>query len=176
MFAVRSYHLKNLKVSLSPSILYLIENLYDKYLNIKVIETGNLVYIFLIVSSTSHLPYVTCALQILSVQPYLVCYVTFLPTSTPQWVTTCHFNGDLKENGPHRPTMSATIRYGFVVSDDQARHRPLFPTCLSLPAVSQSQLSTSPAPCLPECCHASHHHNSGLNLNCKPATVKCFPP
>lgn len=153
MFAVRSYHLKNLKVPLSPSILYLIENLYDKYLNIKVIETGNLVYIFLIVSSTSHLPYVTCALQILSVQPYLVCYVTFLPTSTPQWVTTCHFNGDLKENGPHRPTMSATIRYGFVVSDDQARHRPLFPTCLSsccqpIPAVDlSSTMSAWMLPC-----------------------------
>lgn len=65
--------------SISPSTLYLIENLYENYLNIKAIETGNLVHIFPTLSSISYLPYVTCALQETSTQLCPLCSVTFLP-------------------------------------------------------------------------------------------------
>jgi hypothetical protein len=46
----------------------------------------------------------------------------------------------------------------------------------SLPVDQDIELSALPVPCLPGCCHASHHDDNGLNLqNCRTAPVKWFP-
>jgi len=47
---------------------------------------------------------------------------------------------------------------------------------LLLPVDQDVKLSVPfPEPCLPECCHASHHDDNELNLwNSKPVPIKCF--
>jgi hypothetical protein len=51
---------------------------------------------------------------------------------------------------------------GFEVSEAQARPGVTF---FQLLADLDAKLSdTSPAPCLPECCHASCHNTNGLNF------------
>jgi hypothetical protein len=43
-----------------------------------------------------------------------------------------------------------------------------------LPSDQNVELSApSPAPCLPGCCHASHHDDNGLNLWNQPQPIKC---
>jgi hypothetical protein len=52
---------------------------------------------------------------------------------------------------------------GFEVSYAQAM--PSVAHSLLLPADQDVEISApSPAPCLPPCCHASHHDDNGLNL------------
>jgi hypothetical protein len=48
--------------------------------------------------------------------------------------------------------------------------------CYWLPLDKDVELSASPAPCLPEHCHAFCHDDNGLNLrDYKPAPIKCCP-
>lgn len=92
----------------------------------------------------------------------------------------------LVENGPHRPIGGGTMRkccligrrmslgVGFKVSDAQAR--PNVTLSLLFPASTDTELlANSPALCLPVCHHASWTDKNGLNPNCKPTSVKCFP-
>ena len=61
---------------------------------------------------------------------------------------------------------------GFEVSEAQVW--PVWHSLFLLPANPDVELvATSPAPCLPACCHASHHDDNGLNL-CKTPLMKCF--
>ena len=48
---------------------------------------------------------------------------------------------------------SMTLRVSFDSSDSKAR-----------PSVPIFLMATSPAPCLPACCHISYHDDNGLNL------------
>jgi hypothetical protein len=99
---------------------------------------------------------------------------------------TCKQNthwGGLNRNGPHRlmclnawpigsgiirmcglvgvgVALCVTVEAGFRVSYVQA-----MPSLLLLPMDQDVERSAlSPAPCLPACCHASHHGDNGPNL------------
>lgn len=67
----------------------------------------------------------------------------------------------------------ASRRVGFEVSRTQARPRD---SLFLLSAGEGVDLSaTSPADCLPVCCHAPYHNSNGLNLwQYKEAPIKCF--
>ena len=78
--------------------------------------------------------------------------------------------GGLNGSGPYRLIRSSTIRKCGLVRLCLVLVEEVCHSLILLPL----DQDTFPVPCLPACCHTFCHADSRLNLNCKPAAIKCF--